>query len=173
MGRDVVRGYRDTLFARNHLDPKVMVSDSHHGGIFSHGGQDSGAQPFTTQRLASAEESRPRQNIVPRSNALANTGSWARSGVSIAQDVTGPDAVANSAYTLTRTGSGYGRLSQTLTAGWTADEPLVMSWWAKAGTTDLMSVEMIATDVGSGVQQQLVNNFRPIRLSPWWERLLS
>jgi hypothetical protein len=160
---------RQIISGKNWFDQSVTIGDTHAAGIFTHGGADWRPQPIT-QRLAVPAEYRTRQNILPRSNDFANAV-WTKTLITSppTKDVPGPDGVTNSGWTITRSTVGNARVRQTVASGYTAGEPIVFSVWAKAGTHNIMSMGVFATDIG-GYTQYLAGIGKPIRLSSRWER---
>lgn len=102
------------------------------------------------------------------------TAIWALSGnATRAMNATGPDGVANSACTITRTGNGNVQIGQTLravpTGAWTpTGGPVVASAWLRAATVTARLARIAAFKTGAdGYVTDLADT---VRLTDRWQR---
>ncbi len=107
------------------------------------------------------------QNLVRRTNAMAASTLWVKSGVTVTKNATGPDGVANSAFTVNKTtavASGTVR-AQIMNTASNVSGGMCATVFAKAGTVDRMRVYFYNSTDGinlSGVYEtiQLTNDWR-------------
>lgn len=87
----------DSTWVNNHVDPDHVGDVLSHDGVFSHGGVG-----FTGQSVR-ADAVRQTQNLLRGTEDIAASGQWTKTHCTVAKDADGPDGVASSAFTVTRT----------------------------------------------------------------------
>ncbi len=111
------------------------------------GGRGFDVEPASTRERLTLREvpaSRRGGNLLRGTEAL-DVSPWVRTQVSASQDATGPDGVANSAWTITRTGAGSAHINQQISlaaANRIISGPAVLSIWMRSGTEQFARLEI-------------------------------
>lgn len=158
----------DEVREENWWEPSNNVDSSHRGGIFTDGGIGWAPKPVPGGFSFDSKDPRRRTNNLLKHSNDFSVGSWNKLRVSVAQDVVGPDGVANSGWTVTRTDTSTARLTLASVTGFTVGRPVVFSVWLKKGTHDVAAFAVTAT-IGANTQE-LVDFRRVVKLTDNWER---
>jgi len=158
-------GINGASSARDNYWSDDRIESKHTAPFFSHGGIGWAGAPVAH----STDPHRPAFNMLRDGDLIDSSGNWTRSNVTVAKDATGPDGVASSAFTVTRTGS-----NAQIGASTSPNAPaaitsgLTYSVWLKAGSLKQARVSLYAS---SPTSKFVSGTDHVFKLTDEWQRV--